>query len=455
MSATDDSAANKLLVVSLYTPEEYYKASARLLKQDCDGLGVASDIVELPSHGDWSKNINIKPRFYSNSMAKHNRPLLCMDVDARLLKIPARYMNKCDFDMAILPKGETSPRKWEECFIYANNTKMSRQFLERWATLTDRDKGNGICSGEYYLDRAWREMGHLMNIEHLPNEYLCIGEPTQDTVIKYIESPGNAAAMVKKKASKRVTAFWSETPRPGNLGDMLTPWMIQRETEKWPIRGGRDTLLCAGSILTWGLPGATVWGSGVVQMGEKISPDLKIIATRGPLSAKTVKENGYNLPTVHGDPGILLPYFYNKPMDKIYNLGIVPHYVDYKYAMAMFQEREDIKIINPLTNNLWATIDEITQCKKIASSSLHGLVVAAAYGIPSAWISFPNKKGRQICGDGTKFRDFYMSIKQDVPSSQKVKDAGDADRLNFVDAGSVLPLFDDLWECCPFRLDNL
>ena len=47
-------------------------------------------------------------------------------------------------------------------------------------------------------------------------------------------------------------------------------------------------------------------------------------------------------------------------------------------------------------------IDEILKCNKIVSSSLHGIVLAEAYGIPAKW----EKYSDDVLGNGFKFRDY-------------------------------------------------
>jgi len=51
-------------------------------------------------------------------------------------------------------------------------------------------------------------------------------------------------------------------------------------------------------------------------------------------------------------------------------------------------------------------IDEICSCDFVISSSLHGLIIAEAYGIPSQWVEF----GTYVDGWEFKYYDFYESI---------------------------------------------
>ena len=45
-------------------------------------------------------------------------------------------------------------------------------------------------------------------------------------------------------------------------------------------------------------------------------------------------------------------------------------------------------------------------CEVIVSSSLHGLIIADAYGIPTVWAKF----GNDINGNDFKFYDYYWSL---------------------------------------------
>ena len=94
-------------------------------------------------------------------------------------------------------------------------------------------------------------------------------------------------------------------------------------------------------------------------------------------------------------------------MIKKYQLGVIPHYVDYEFVKKHFSHLKDVLIINLMTNNVEDTTDEILQCKHIISSSLHGIIVAHAYRVPALWIKFSDKP----FGDDIKFKDYFKSVK--------------------------------------------
>jgi hypothetical protein len=57
----------------------------------------------------------------------------------------------------------------------------------------------------------------------------------------------------------------------------------------------------------------------------------------------------------------------------------------------------------------------LTSCRRIISSSLHGIIFAHAFDIPAAWV----KISPRVIGDGFKFFDYYSSIgfqQEEIPA---------------------------------------
>jgi len=105
---------------------------------------------------------------------------------------------------------------------------------------------------------------------------------------------------------------------------------------------------------------------------------------------------------------LLLPRIHNGEVAAKYEIGIVPHYVDEAGGRGRHPQ---YPIISPPRADPLQAVDEIRECRAILSSSLHGIIVAHAYGIPAAWVRFSNL----LSGDDSKFRDYAASAGISLP----------------------------------------
>lgn len=173
-----------------------------------------------------------------------------------------------------------------------------------------------------------------------------------------------------------------------------------------------ESYLAIGSTVTiFSLDHTTVWGAGIINSNKihqiKGKPS-RICAVRGPLTRKVLIEKGYDCPEVYGDPILLLSRFYQPKEREIkHEIGVIPHYIDKSQSIIRELRTLGVKIIDVQEYNHWSDfVDEICSCKYILSSSLHGLIVAESYSVPSVWVGF----SEYIDGWEFKFHDYYLSI---------------------------------------------
>ena len=213
----------------------------------------------------------------------------------------------------------------------------------------------------------------------------------------------------------KLTAYWWKGNNNENWGDKINPWLMQRLSGKeivhvddiinfWFI----NVYTCIGSVVEHlRYSGVHIWGPGIISQDSalKIKPK-RIHAVRGPLTRSRFKKKGFNCPEVYGDPALLLPKFYTPDVVKTTQLGIIPHYVDKGNENVLrILHAGDVMVID-IYGGETEFIDQVNRCKHIVSSSLHGLIVADAYGIPSKWI----KLSDNVYGDDFKYGDYYQSI---------------------------------------------
>ena len=191
-----------------------------------------------------------------------------------------------------------------------------------------------------------------------------------------------------------------------NFGDDINPWLfktISNQNCHWKDTNGFH-LLGAGSIASKSTKKSAIIGSGFLspEQRTKFEKPFHCFSLRGKLSSELIKIT----PQFFGDPvsliDLLLPIS-TKSSDLI---GYVPHVTELNSRYV----REIAKLINvkiiDVRRNALEVVKEITSCGKIASQSLHGLIVADAYQIPSTWVH----PSTEMIGQDFKFKDYFTSM---------------------------------------------
>ena len=221
--------------------------------------------------------------------------------------------------------------------------------------------------------------------------------------------------------------YWREQALIGNLGDALTPLLLQglgydlvsQGSTGARLRNPGRCLLVIGSLLTAsnlaGLQSPMdVWGCGWkgVCPPAPLLDRLQIYAVRGPQTAQ-----GLGLPptTPLGDPALLLPKLVPHPIAQHGRSVVVPHFhrthcltvrvrcrltgCDEMVATQIFQrqgigqphwQREAVALgklwlqqgARPYTT--WGAVKRIAGARFVLTGSLHGAILAQAYGVPWA-----------------------------------------------------------------------
>lgn len=201
-----------------------------------------------------------------------------------------------------------------------------------------------------------------------------------------------------------VTAYWW-VGRP-NFGDLLTPLLLAHFadlTVKW-ASADRASLIGVGSIVEHvpnGWAGRIV-GAGKLYEGSSMPAGRsQILALRGPLTAKGLRGD-----FALGDPGLLANELVRVDTKRT-RLGLVPHWSDTELAQRPEFLRYDPLVIDPRGDPL-EVIRKIGECEKIVCSSLHGMILADAFGIPRRFELASRLKAE---GGTFKFRDYSESIR--------------------------------------------
>jgi pyruvyltransferase len=198
---------------------------------------------------------------------------------------------------------------------------------------------------------------------------------------------------------------WSPSNGSVNFGDRLSDIVTRQmlafhglsldDQVRDPAR-----LLAIGSILHFAQSGDNVWGSGwngKIPEKEFTATDLKVHAVRGPLTAEFLRKRGIVVPDVYGDPALLLPYIFKNRFTATAedDYVVVPNLHDLPLVS------NHPKLVSPLWG--WnIVINKILKAKFVLASSLHGLIIAEAFGIPARYVRLSQTE------DLFKYKDYYF-----------------------------------------------
>ena len=157
-----------------------------------------------------------------------------------------------------------------------------------------------------------------------------------------------------------------------------------------------------------------VFGAGFIldnNRNEVYVRNLKIIAVRGKITLERFIRNGIKVDNdvILADPGILAPIIFNISStnfeDRIHKLCIIPHCVEKDSSLLRNKIKVDGAIILDVFKNPKQFVGSLSKCKRVLSSSLHGLIVSDSLGIPNMRIVLSNK----IIGGDYKYNDYYSA----------------------------------------------
>jgi tetratricopeptide (TPR) repeat protein len=238
---------------------------------------------------------------------------------------------------------------------------------------------------------------------------------------------------------ERTPLWWMRHPRPGNFGDVLSPYIVEKVTGRPPrIAARHKSLLAIGSVIKFAGAESDVWGTGTPRITDELSSEARYHAVRGPLTRELVLRDGGSCPEVYGDPGLLLPRFYSPSSEsKLYAVGLIRH-VGHALEAEIGEGVREISLKRVGHRDIERFVDELAECEVVLTTSLHGLITAHAYGIPARWCELSDQP-TAVPGDGTKYRDYFQSV--DMPEQEPLDLSGLAvidERL----AGRVDPAVD-------------
>lgn len=164
---------------------------------------------------------------------------------------------------------------------------------------------------------------------------------------------------------------------PPHEAEILTTGTILQQAKNWRYRD---------DVLVWG----SGWAGDTHLPQERIHDltGIRYLAVRGEVTRQHISRQRDDLTDLPlGDPGLLVSHSsqYGNSFTAQHEIGFVRHHADrLRYDWAGLDVFEIDAARHPDE-----VVPEIAQCSTIISTSLHGLIVADAFGIPSMRLETP------------------------------------------------------------------
>ncbi|WP_342152829.1 glycosyltransferase [Methylorubrum sp. SB2] len=266
----------------------------------------------------------------------------------------------------------------------------------------------------------------------------------------------HACTVAAERGEAPVLACWpANLPVTRNRGDKLNAALVAVLAERQVINSQHSDAAelapiyhAFGSGIRTAHPEAVVWGGGFIGSTDALRiPVANILAVRGPLTARRIVEAGGEAGLPMGDPALLLPLFYAPDIASCYDIGIIQHGCEAgTEPLPRLPAGLSVRLID-ITGGIKPVIDAVLSCRRILSSSLHGLIVSHAYGIPATWLKICDRP----LDDDFEFNDYWASIgRADVSPIEARNGALIDPEAGISTPGEALIDLFALLDACPF-----
>lgn len=151
-------------------------------------------------------------------------------------------------------------------------------------------------------------------------------------------------------------------------------------------------LLAIGSVMHYAEDGDVIWGTGVngkVPLEYIRARRLDIRAVRGPKTRNILVDMGMTVPKVFGDPALLVPSLFENrfTVKAMQDYIVIPNLHD----LPLVSDTE--RLVSPLWG--WnRVVERIASAKFVVASSLHGIILAEAMGVPARYTRLSETESR-------------------------------------------------------------
>ncbi len=182
-------------IISFYTDTWEYKKHSERLAMECEKLGLDFVIKEYPSAGSWIDNTRIKPSFIYETIKELQRPVLWLDVDASIYKLPLELRLPVEYDFMGVHQRTGPCRNWHVGTMFFNYSDRIVNLLEKWIEVSKSG------TDEANFENVWKKYAkeYQITTKELPLNYYCIPQANYNNLSNPVITHRLSACESKRK----------------------------------------------------------------------------------------------------------------------------------------------------------------------------------------------------------------------------------------------------------------
>jgi len=338
----------------------------------------------------------------------------------------AEFKNQVEQHKLAVSAGGLKKRVKRRALAWARSfqKRLPERLRKRLRKFSDKSGITGALTGEIHVGAVSTEVKALLGIAKQGD--------SQEFNVKFdalrrerIPSPAENRAISSAISFLNYSTFpaesslrlsWWSHPHPGNFGDWLSPYLIQKYSRKkiefQPLNepSNNPHFVAIGSIGRFIKKNSIVVGTGVSSDEFLLDPQAKYFSLRGPRAAALLKKSGGPTVDSFGDPAILVSRIY--PVIRSETNGrvaLIRHHSHRSLPVRRPENMDELSVLRSHPAQIEELFIALNHYDAVITSAMHVFITCQAYGIPVALITFKGFEGA-VHGDGSKYLDYSEGV---------------------------------------------
>jgi len=211
-----------------------------------------------------------------------------------------------------------------------------------------------------------------------------------------------------------VSLLWWPRPFPGNFGDWLSPFLVQRSAgarvqfQPPTATSHAPNLVAVGSIGRYVQSRSVVVGTGISRPDTTFDTGAQYISVRGPLTAQALRKSGGPGIDSVGDPGLLLsrvlPLTRGETNGRI---ALVRHTAHADVPVTLPDTMDELSVLRSRPAEIEQFLSTLIEYDGVVTSAMYVMIACHSYGIPCELVTFRGAEDA-VDGTGLKYRDYAL-----------------------------------------------